>query len=187
MDDKPTSKPIWQWVLMYPTLIVSLAGALPTIRDHAAALYGNVTVSDVVDGRRQGELWSKNIACLSQPGFAHRTTPEKFEIGAAVCATGDVLVHIRSPEAKEFYRWIPFSTVSSDARTLSGLLIGEAHAGPPAFSLAQVDPRVICQRSTGGGQIVRRIQIGSACVDEFVDMASGQVLRRVPVRCETSC
>lgn len=188
MDDKPTSKPLWQWVLMYPTLIVSLFGALPTFRDAAEAFYRDTTVSELNDGRRQGQLWSRNIECLSQPGFAHRTTPEKFEIGAAVCPTGDVLVHIRSPQAKEFYRWIAFSTVSSDAGGLATLLLGEAHAASlPPLVLAQSDQRVICQRNTGGGQIVRRIQSGAACVDEFIDTATGRLLRRVPARCDASC
>lgn len=187
MSDQMPARTFWQWILMYPTLLISLAGAFPTFRDVALAIYENITVNELIDGRRQSQLWSTNIACLAQPIAERKTTPEKFEIGASVCPTGDVLVYIRSPEAKEFYRWIPFKTMSSDPRRLTALLIDEAYAAePPPLLLAQAG-QVVCQRSTGYGQVVRRIRTGTVCVDEFIDMTTGRLLRRVPARCDASC
>jgi hypothetical protein len=187
MNDPMPARTFWQWMLMYPTLLVALLGAFPTFRDIALAIYQDVSVSEVVDGRRQSLLWSNNIACLTQPIADHKTTPERFEIGAAVCPSGDVLVHIRSPEAKEFYRWIPFRPAAPNNWKMSALLIGEARAAePPPLLLAQAG-QVICQRKTGSGQIVRRIRTGAACVDELIDMTSGRLLRRVLARCEASC
>lgn len=131
---------------------------------------------------------SKNIACLSQPIAERKTTPDRFEIGAAVCPSGDLLVFIRSPEDKEYYRWISFKTVSSDTGRLRASLFGEAHAAqvsPPM--LAQAGPRLVCQRSIGDGQVLRRVQVGSACFDECIDTATGRLLRRVPASCDASC
>lgn len=187
MNEQMTPRTFWQWILMYPALLVSLLGAFPTFRDVAQAIYEDITVSELIDGRRQSQLWSSNIDCLTQPITERKTTPEKFEIGASVCPTGDVLVYIRSPEAKEFYRWIPFKTTTSDPRKLTSRLIGEAHAAEsPPLVLAQAG-QVVCQRRTSSGQIVRRIRTGAACVDEFIDMTSGRLLRRVPARCEAIC
>lgn len=189
MTDPMPARTFWQWILMYPTLLVTLLGAFPTFRDFALAIYQDISVSEVADGHRQSQLWSNNIACLRQPIADHKTTPERFEIGAAVCPSGDVLVHIRSPEAKEFYRWIPFRPAAPNDWKTSALLVGEARAAepPPPLLLAQAGPRVICQRRTAASEIVRRIQVGSTCIDEFINMSTGRLLRRVPTRCEASC
>ena len=57
------------------------------------------------------------------------------------------------------------------------------------LSLDSVPPgaQVICQRRTAASEIVRRIQVGGACIDEFINMSTGRLLRRVPTRCEASC
>lgn len=188
MNDPMPARTFWQWMLMYPTLLVALLGAFPTFRDMALAIYEDVSVSEVADGRRQSNLWSNNIACLRQPIAEHKTTPENFEIGAAVCPSGDVLVHIRSPEDKEFYRWIPFNPAPPNNWKMSALLIGEARAAePPPLLLAQAGARVICQRRSGGSEILRRIQVGGACVDEYINISTGRLLRRVRSSCEASC
>lgn len=188
MNDQPSAKTFWQWILIYLGSLLSLLFVYPTFRDVAVAIYEDITVSELIDGRRQSQLWSANIDCLAEPIVERKSTPEKFDIGAAVCPTGDVLAYIRSPEAKEFYRWIPLKTASSHSRTLSTGLVGEADAGERRpLVLAQTAQRVICQRASGGKQLMRRSGTDTTCSDEFIDMTTGRVLRRLSADCAASC
>src|SRR5215813_13356752 len=115
--DKP--RQWWEWVLLYPSLVVGLSGALigavPQYVTWIQAYRIGVPSNQVFSAQTQNELWNKNADCakaLPRPV----TIEENILVSVNACPSGDVLVKVTYPSDKALYRRIPFKMVTSSPR-----------------------------------------------------------------------
>ena len=89
----------WQWVLLYPTLIVSLLTAIPAWIDKYQAYKLGINSKALAAANEQNQLWQANLECTKSQEFQRVTNQHKIEVGAHLCPSGDLLVFIRHPDA----------------------------------------------------------------------------------------
>jgi hypothetical protein len=153
----------------------------------------------------QKEFWEKNFECPLQrrPIILipeDPKTPESpkinldFEVEVTICPSGDVLVMMRArdnPEDRR-YQWVGFRTSKNKKR--ESLLFpaiqkvfAEEKRLPSGVPVAQYSPRVLCQKWTPNGLLIRRIQRNRDCQDELINPATGEVVRVSPAPCNSDC
>jgi len=207
--DKP--RQWWEWVLLYPSLVVGLSGALigavPQYVTWIQAYRIGVPSNQVFSAQTQNELWNKNADCakaLPRPV----TIEENILVSVNACPSGDVLVKVTYPGDKELYRWIPLKMVTSSSPETRAPVTRDSpiellaanwrvSAGSPlmfaeektlsAPGVAQSQKQVICQRWVGNGRLLRRIRDAGMCYDEIINTYTGKVEERKPAECKTSC
>src|SRR5262245_21617777 len=119
----------WQWVLLYPSLIVGLSsaliGAVPQYLTWFQAARIGVPPNQLFNAQTQNDLWNKNADCA-------KTLPppisieENIRVSVNACSSGDVLVKVMYPNDKELYRWIPFKMVTSGPFETKGPIPGDS-------------------------------------------------------------
>jgi len=186
----------WQWVLVYPTLALSLASASPNWFNSVKSYF--VGVPDAHEAERQAALWQKNRMCASLPSQGSQAG--NVLLDATICASGDILVHAVTAEKAEIFKWLPLADVIP-VPGADGGLIGTAHAatlsdhvrsalGTTAKTpvrLAMLQVVVICSRIDGGRYLHRRIQTPQGCFDEVIDTFTGSLLSRNAAPCSPQC
>jgi hypothetical protein len=184
--EKPRSKPWWEVMLVYPTLVVAIISAVPTYIELIGSKMIGVPFGNYKAAVKENELWQENRECAAAP-FDGLATAQKIEVDAVICATGDVLVRIKPPGAKPKYKWVPLETVHSQSTGL----ITPAFAGgvSPKLHVAQGNFVVICQRFVANGVLRRRVHDRAAnrCFDETVNTFNGQVTSVTPAPCSPQC
>lgn len=180
----------WQWMLVYPTLAVSLLGATPTIMEAAKAFDTGVPFGMSADAGEQNRLWKANFECAQKMQFQTIRTKRNVEIGSVICESGDVLLKGKLPDTDDYqYRWVSWNAIAHDKQ--AGLsLFGSAHAATESgagFMRVQNSPNVICQRWVGKGTLLRRVATNRICVDELVNTYNGRVMKRNPAPCQPGC
>lgn len=174
----------WQWVLMYPTLILTLIGSAPTVYQLYGSFKFNIPFGMVFYANKQNELWEKNAEYLNQEAFEGVTTSENFMVKTLVCPTGDVLVKLISPQDKKIYFWVGVDMLKKKA--IVKLFSSEAFASPSV--IAQVNATVICQRWVGPGLLLLRVRYPNGqCYDEIINTHNGAVISRTPAPCDGDC
>lgn len=190
----------WQWALVYPTLFVSLVGAIPTGIElvESKIIYG-VPFGDAKVAKEQAKAWRDNLTCTDAP-FDFLTNPSNIKVDATICESGDVLVRVVAPNAKS-YRWILVDSVlSTNFSGLADLLVSSARAqerlpndvgSPTDVQRNGRRATVRCQRIDSGGNINRGIEDdpkGSGrCRVEVIDPYSGKVIRERVGPCDEVC
>ena len=172
----------WQWMLMYPTIIIALAGALPQYYQWiTAAAIGLPIFSDVGDAQRQEKAWERNVDCLRGIDHIKPTSSTNYSIDLVSCPTGDILVTLtplQNPD-QAVSRWIITKTLFTQV----------AEVPPPTMELAQVakerpDSVQVLDIKKQGANVVRRIQrADNTCVDETIDAYTGRHLDQKPASC----
>ena len=180
----------WQWMLVYPTLAVSLLGAIPTIMEAVKAFDKGVPFGMSGDADEQNRLWRANFECAQKVQFQTIRTKRNVEIGSVVCESGDVLLKGKLPETDDYkYRWVSWNAITHDKHA-GFSLFGSAYAAEEpgaAFARVQHAPNVICQRWAGKGQLLRRVATNKICVEELINTYNGRVMRTSPVPCQPQC
>jgi hypothetical protein len=185
----------WQWLLIYPTLALSLVAAAPDWIDKFRAPAGAERASDA---DKQNRLWQKNAACAALP-FKGFLNPSNIAVDATICNSGDILVHAVTPDNAQIYKWFGLDDVlpraietgpipSAHAATLTTLVSPPfGTVQQPSFRLAQFQVNVICQRFNGR-YLTRRISTPQGCFDEVIDTYNGAVVSRNPApSCAPQC
>jgi len=181
----------WQWVLMYPTLIIAVTGAIPTAHRLYQSWQIKVSLSEVDYAVSQNDFWRKNIDCLSGKTFEQVTTSSNVKISAVFCPSGDILVRLKppDPEAREIVKWIGFKDFmgkSSEAWLFGSAAIASQRS--PKIVVAQADRIVICQRWLADGLLLMRVRYSNGqCVDETINTYTGVVIDSVPAPCDPKC
>ncbi|HYA19072.1 MAG TPA: hypothetical protein VEG25_00265 [Burkholderiales bacterium] len=181
----------WQWALMYPTLIIAIAGAIPTVYKLYQSYSYGVAFSEVDNAVAQNDLWAKNLSCLTGMTFEQIKTSSNVSVSVALCPSGDVLIRIKSPdpESKEIERWISLKQ-SLGTTGAASLFSAEALASPvlPKMVVAQTTQTVICQRQIGAGLLLMRVRKdNNQCVDETINTYTGVVVSSTPAPCDPKC
>lgn len=186
----------WQWILVYPAIVLGVIGAIPTAIEAVKSYRYGVPIFSSYEAEKQNELWVRNSDCLKDVELSPVKTKSNVEISTVVCASGDVLLVGKRPEwALPQKRWIAWSDIapdSSQVRTTGNTFIRlfpQANAAEPIeIQIAQLGPMtVICQRWVANGLLLQRIGTPQGCVDQVVNTYNGWVVSSNPAPCDPLC
>src|SRR5262245_15619777 len=133
----------WQWMLLYPSLAVTIVTAVPTWIDHVQAMKIGVSSRDLAQAQEQRRLWETNLECAQVQEIQRIKTNHNAEVGARVCPTGDVLLQMKQPDAERpSFHWVSARTI--EQRQVSTVLRpGSAYAASRDMAVAQVSQSVV--------------------------------------------
>ncbi|MEO0912704.1 MAG: hypothetical protein AAFY59_06925 [Pseudomonadota bacterium] len=201
-SEKSGPKTWWQWLLVYPTLVVAVISAAPLWKDLAFAFWYDTDVAQTDLYRKQAEFWSTHQECTAS-SFQWVENPEKVKVDATICGNGNIFVRIRTPDNRTVSQGIYIDDLIKAAEAASGIsdlpqFWGAAYAAAPGEAagapretpwprVAQ-NAQVECQSPASDGRhVVRRIRVADECFDETVDTFTGVVTETIPVNCAEPC
>src|SRR5262245_60108036 len=146
-QDSPSSAPRqwWQWLLLYPTLLIALLTAVPEWIKLADAWKSNVPPDQLRQAEQQKELWEKNLQCTTKP-MDFFQNPDNVKVVATICDSGDVFVRVFAPGNKNAYYWVDVEGLLKTASYPELLATAEAASGPPILNVQAENSFVMCQR-----------------------------------------
>jgi hypothetical protein len=177
---------VWQALLLYPALLTTIGGAIPTVWQAYKSWRLDVNYAKVHYAEEQQRLWQRNLDCLEAKPVYSVDGPHGTVVGVTLCPSGDALLRYETPE-RTTYTWIAYPTA------------GTRHSQRPGVAYAQAEPptKYLQSRIVWGATrcatirdtVVLRLYTrdGSQCLAEHVLMASGVVVSSVPVSCSLSC
>lgn len=179
----------WQWVLMYPTLLLAIIGTMPTLYELYNSRKLDVPFGFSKTAIQQDEIWHKNFECIQQQKPKCVKTKFNVEVGAIVCPSGDVLLQVTSPDDSKIIRWVSLETFGLNKISTADFFPGEAFASDlhKKEKLAQAFT-VLCQRWLNQGLLLRRVRYADGrCFDEQINTFTGAVISRAPAPCDSNC
>lgn len=96
----------YHWLLVYPALLVSLVGMIPTVIQAIKAWKLNVPYGEVQSLEEQKKLWEKNLGCLTSKGIYSVDGPLGMIVGVTLCPNGDALLRYYLNEEYTYYIWV---------------------------------------------------------------------------------
>jgi len=172
------AKKWWQWLLMYPTLVITIIGAIPQYQNWWQAYKRNVPSKSVQQAIEQEDLWKRNLECTRKevPHIVRTNRNELLETTA--CPSGDILVRVQRPDERTVYRWIGFNTFTQVGYFLPDIEEAFAEDRYQNFDLiAQTAPVILCQYFDANGFLVRRMQLPNGqCQEEVINPNTGVVV-----------
>jgi hypothetical protein len=76
----------WQWFLLYPGLLVSVIGSVPTYVELVNSHRFDVPFGHTFEAEEQNRLWEANFDCTQKASFTTITNKQRVEIGSfAIC------------------------------------------------------------------------------------------------------
>ncbi|MGQ0794203.1 MAG: hypothetical protein ACT4NX_09010 [Deltaproteobacteria bacterium] len=177
----------WQWLLIYPTLLVSIVGSVPTILEYYNSKKKGLDFGLSSIAERQNEMWEKNSSCSMAPYKWYKNN-FNLSVDGTICKSGDIFIRVERPDNRTKYLWIPvdgFITKSTKSPFVSNAYAATPDSG--GIVLAQYGVEVLCQRHIGDGRLLRRIKTPDGCFDEVVNTYSGEALSRTASSCDAAC
>ena len=208
LEAKP--KKWWQWILVYPTFVIALVGAVPTFKELYDSYSRDVDFGTSKKAEMRNEMWRKNMTCGMAP-MDPLINDFNVAIDATICKSGDVLIRVTTPGKKQFFEWVSidaiFSANVSDTAAIN--LFSSAIADqsdyqddwseadwldsesdfepdePYSDNLSQYyGPVVLCQNWINNVLFVRRVSYpNQGCFDETINTFTGQVVNVTPAPC----
>jgi hypothetical protein len=176
----------WQWFFLYPTLLVSVLGAVPTFLETYKSYNLGVPIGTSRDAEQQTALWQRNFECSKNSQFQTIKTQSNVEVGSIVCETGDVLLKSRPPATEAQYRWVSWTDIGP--KTHSERLFSIAYANAEVIPyVIRVQSDAICQKWLGNGLLLRRVRTANGCIEEVINTYNGSVVKRHSVPCSRTC
>lgn len=183
-DGKPKADKWWKWVLLYPTLAISVFSSIPTYVELVGSTWLKVPFGQYKSAMKENDLWKDNIDCAAAP-FDGLKNNSNVSVDAVVCQSGHVLVRVKPPEKKTTYKWVPLDSEALEKK--AGFFLSNAYAERQAdvIVVAQTNFVVVCQQWLGNGLVRRRILDKSInrCFDEVVNTYTGKVISVNPSSC----
>lgn len=185
---KKTSSPAtspqtwWQWVLVYPGLLLGLLGSMPTIVEASKSWRHNVPFGTAVGAEQRAALFDKNAACLERLAVAERSVrlPDDTIVQALPCDSGDIMIWVEPPSGGPIIHWVPRDQLLRKTAAVPAV-------AAVAAEVAQASSRpvaVLCVIRQPKGIIVRRLRLADgSCIDEVINSYTGQVVRKTGVAC----
>lgn len=175
----------WQWVFMYPTIVIALIGAVPQYYQWASAatiglpLSGNVRVA-----QEQEAAWERNLDCLRAIDHIKPGSSTNYSIDLISCPSGDILVTLtplQNPN-QQISRWIVTRELfSHSAQSLFSIGAMAQEAGPRPGGPVQTR---ILDTKKDGAIVTRRIQQSdNTCVDQTIDAYTGRRIDQKAATC----
>jgi len=98
---------IWQYLILYPTLALSIGGSIPTVWHELKAIRLGVARSELQLAQEQDRLWQRNLACLQQGSSYEVDGPHNIVVRVTLCqSTGDTLLRYHVGAWEPIYRWV---------------------------------------------------------------------------------
>lgn len=205
----------WHWLLIYPTLGVSILTAAPQWIDKVQALRNDIRDRDYREAEEQRTLYAKNLTCTTAP-FDWFLNPDNVNLDATICESGDIYVRASAPGRPAAVYFVPLQRVlgkpeaaqTKVAQAARGDVVLTAGQGRTdlsivdgAFELAQkapINPRmqqqmvvtteVVCTKFIDKRMVLRHLRTPSqVCFDEVVDSYNGTTQKRTQVACRKTC
>ena len=172
----PASLRWWQWVLMYPALLIAILGAIPKFSEMTTAVVQGL--SPFVSQRQQEQLeaWKRNSSCALAVDNIKPKSRTDYEIALLPCPSGDILVTLTDPRnpANKIQTWIITGDLFS--RT-AGLLLHPALAQIIRVQQNRPYPVRVLGIRTQGTVVTKRVQLSdNTCEDETIDGLTGRQL-----------
>jgi uncharacterized protein YprB with RNaseH-like and TPR domain len=191
-DEELPPKTWWQWVILYPALFLAIITAMPQWVQMVANWKSDLPLEDNGEYKEQGELYRKNLPCSTRPLDDLYVTPNKLKVDATICASGDILVRMFTPENSQKVYWLDVEKLV-ETKVVS-ILTGQAFAGElKDLTIAQNLPQdtsqgsVICQKFIDDRNLLRVVNLNGACFDEVVDTFRGVTVSQTPSQCRSTC
>jgi hypothetical protein len=177
-----TAKPWLQWILIYPTLFVSIVGSIPTVAEIVRAHALDVSPGQSTAAQQQIDLWARNLDCVGGIPFRGITSEARVQVDATFCKSGDVLVRYQRA-GETTYRWLPMVKFDQPKPRFS--IVSSAKAD----ELQQQSATLVCQWAANPGLIIRRVRDSDTnqCFNEYIRSATGVVEQRRNVSCDSPC
>jgi hypothetical protein len=190
-DEQQAPKTWWQWVFLYPALVIAIITAVPQWVQTAANWRSGIPLKQIETAKDQGALWKKNLSCTSAPLDPY-LSPKNIKVDAHICASGDVFVRMFSPDRAPSYYWVD---VDKEASTEVGSnFTTEAYAGElTPYTVAQNTFQdtsqgvVMCQKFLDERNLLRVVKVNNACFDEVVDTFLGVTTSQSASECRSEC
>jgi len=182
MSDVP--KRWWQWLLMYPTLAIALAGAVPQYVQWTQALLIGVPTRDLDDAKEQAKAWERNVGCLKEIDHIKPSARTNYSIELVACPSGDILLTLTPLQNPDdpVSRWIV--TRNFFTQIAQATLPTASQAEDAATPAAATTPVRIIDIKTQGRIVIRRVLLAdNTCVDETIDAYTGRRLSQAPAPC----
>ncbi len=179
----------WQWLLMYPTLVIALLGHIPNGIKLYHSYKTGVSFSKIDASSEQNNLWKKNLDCLTGLNFHEVTTASNATVSVGICKSGDVLVCGKSadPTVEGEKLWISFSQIK---KKHTSLIIKDAWAASirESFLVAEGGATVICRKWIGDGLLLMRLKYPNGqCVDQTINTFTGVIISTAEAPCDSQC
>lgn len=182
----------WQSLLLYPTLVLSLAGSMPTIINAVKAWVFDVKMSRVQVVEEQRELWEKNANCLLASAVYSVEVTTGTVLSVTLCPSGDALLRYRITDIKNeqhiAYVWVKYPS-DQPAPPVPHL--------EPESSTEPVVPKVLRSALLYGsircnfvsGNVVVQVVTtdGQHCWAEVIRFRDQRTASRTPVSCTAPC
>ena len=184
-DTKP--KKWYQWMLLYPTLAVSLVGSVPTAFEAIRSNQMGTSWGDSSKAVEQHSMWTRNFDCTKETKPVKVLNEANIEVSALVCPSGDILVAGKKPgDSIGNFMWVSLDVVLAGEG--AGLL-------PGLIATAFADNRIpveanwitICQRWVGRGKLYTRVKSGGVCYDRYINTYTNTILSSTQVNCTSAC
>lgn len=194
---------MWKKLLLYPTFLGAIVGAVPQYYDVYRSFSLGVPVAEVGNAVEQAKLWERNFSCASRMKFQTVKTKDKVSVEVGACQTGDVLIRVAKADSQDsLLRWISLQKLQE--ASFASLVVGRALAktghfdrgpatthSPTRLMMAADDGgdiKVQCQNWLVLGKMLQRVvaQKGQ-CTMEKIDVLTGKTLDTKPVPCDTQC
>jgi len=176
----------WQWLLIYPGLVLGLIGSLPTLIQAVESWRFDVPFAAVPVARASHAMFEKNVECLSEIGEPDHVVrlPDNTLIHAVACKTGDIMIRIDRPDGRSLIRWLESkSLMTAEADGLTPIARAAAQDREPASGRTPA-VAVLCTFRLPDGKIARRIRLKSgSCSDEIINPYTGAVVAVRPAAC----
>jgi hypothetical protein len=142
----------------------------------------------------QHKLFEKNYECLRKPPDG-TITKDNVRTDSTLCASGDILLHIKkAPGFEDKLHWVSSTTFRlENASAISLIQDAIAANWKDNQTLAQDTflgdnpgtPRVLCQQWLQQGYILRTIQYPTGhCFAETINTYTGEIISRVLTPCD---
>ncbi|MDB3967230.1 hypothetical protein N9399_05710 [Porticoccaceae bacterium] len=198
----------WQWILVYPTFVIALVGAVPTFKELYDSKARDVDFGTSKIAEMRNEMWRKNMTCGMAP-MDPLINDFNVAVDATICKSGDVLIRVTTPAKKQFFEWVSIDAIFSanvsntaDINLFAGLVssaIADSYTGAGDWAEAGSDsepasqpeiiaqyygPVVLCQHWINNALFVRRVSYPQqGCFDETINTFTGQVVNVAPAPC----
>jgi len=105
---KPTPTTWYQWVLLYPGLLLALGSSLPLIWREFVAWQKGVESSKLALVQEQEALWKRNLGCAPEASTWEMDLPfDHTRLQITMCKkTGDILIRYFMDDDPAQYRWV---------------------------------------------------------------------------------
>lgn len=190
---EPHPRAWWQWVLVYPTLAITLVSAVPTFYELYRSFHLDVPFGQSAEASEQNRLWQQEFECVRKIDLKILTNEYHVQIGSDICPSGNILLMVNRPEwDNPQYRWLSWAQYAATSRnsTLPDLF-APAHAAESTELLLTQSPRgtILCQRwlDTGKGLLLQRIETPHGCFDQVINTYTGWVISSQPAACTPDC